>query len=235
MSEIVIAPRFCGPTHSANGGYFCGVVAGFRDGISTIRLMRPPPLNQPLTVEEGQDGVIRVSAGETLLAESRESSLPLRSPLPPDHLEAMEVSRHCRGFKRHPYPRCFVCGPERARNDGLRIFPGDIAERQIVAAPWIPDETLADGDRIRPEFMWAALDCPGFFAANQDMGPMLLAEFTAHVDRLVHVGEPCTVIGWRIGGEGRKHEVGTALFDDDMELCGIARALWIVPRVESAA
>ena len=34
---------------------------------------------------------------------------------------------------------------------------------------------------------------------------MLLGEMQAHVDRRVHVGESCTVIGWRIGAEGRKH------------------------------
>jgi hypothetical protein len=59
---------------------------------------------------------------------------------------------------------------------------------------------------------------------------MLLAEFTAHVDRLVHVGESCTLIGWQIGASGRKHEAGTAIFDGKGELCGKARALWIEPR-----
>jgi hypothetical protein len=38
------------------------------------------------------------------------------------------------------------------------------------------------------------------------------------------------VIGWRIAVNGRKYEVGTALFDEDGELCGRARALWIEPK-----
>jgi hypothetical protein len=59
---------------------------------------------------------------------------------------------------------------------------------------------------------------------------MLLGEYTAHVDRRVHVDEPCVVIGWRIATSGRKHEVGTALFDEDGELCAQAHALWIEPR-----
>jgi hypothetical protein len=65
---------------------------------------------------------------------------------------------------------------------------------------------------------------------------MLLAEFTAHVDRLVHIGESCTLVGWQIGASGRKHEAGTAIFDGEGELCGRARALWIEPRgaVEAA-
>jgi hypothetical protein len=46
----------------------------------------------------------------------------------------------------------------------------------------------------------------------------------------VHIGEACTVVGWQLGTEGRKHQAGTALFDGRGELCGRARALWIEPR-----
>jgi hypothetical protein len=60
---------------------------------------------------------------------------------------------------------------------------------------------------------------------------MLLAELTVHLDRLVHIDESCTVIGWRLADNGRKHEAGTAIFDEDGEVCGRARALWIEPRV----
>jgi acyl-CoA thioesterase FadM len=98
----------------------------------------------------------------------------------------------------------------------------------MVAAPWVPDVALGLDDRkVRPEFMWAALDCPGYFAARSDHAPMLLGEFTAHVDRRVHVDEPCVIVGWRVSAAGRKFEVGTALFDEDGELCAKARAVWI--------
>ena len=60
--------------------------------------------------------------------------------------------------------------------------------------------------------------------------PMLLGEFIAHVDRCVHVDEPCVVLGWQLAANGRKHEVGTALFDEEGELCARARATWIEPR-----
>jgi hypothetical protein len=59
---------------------------------------------------------------------------------------------------------------------------------------------------------------------------LLLAECTAHVDRLVHVGSSCIIVGWAIGSSGRKHEAGTAIFDDKGVLCGRAHALWIEPR-----
>jgi hypothetical protein len=78
--------------------------------------------------------------------------------------------------------------------------------------------------------MSAALDCPGYFAVTPGERTMLLAQFTTQMERLVRVGEPCTVIGWSIGSNGRKHEAGTALFGADGELCGRARALWIEPR-----
>lgn len=104
-------------------------------------------------------------------------------------------------------------------------------ELGIVAAPWEPDVSLDRGDgKVRPEFVAAALDCPGYYAVALDDQMLLLAEFTAHLDRLVHVGELCTVIGWRLATNGRKHEAGTALFNGRGELCGRARALWIEPR-----
>ena len=113
----------------------------------------------------------------------------------------------------------------------MRIFAGAIPERGVVAAPWVPDASLDRGDgKIRPEFMSAALDCPGYYALTADDRMMLLAEFTVHLDRLVHVDESCTVVGWRMSEDGRKHEAGTAIFDEDGELCGRAHALWIEPR-----
>jgi hypothetical protein len=34
--------------------------------------------------------------------------------------------------------------------------------------------------------------------------------------------------------DGRKHEAGTAIVDEDGEVCGRARALWIEPRNPAA-
>jgi hypothetical protein len=62
---------------------------------------------------------------------------------------------------------------------------------------------------------------------------MLLAQFTTHVDRLVHIGSSCTIVGWHVASDGRKHEAGTAIFDGTGVLCAKARALWIEPRGEA--
>jgi len=231
VKTLSIASRFCGPAASSNGGYFAGLVASLAARTVAVRLLKPPPLNTEFRVTELADGGLQVQQGDELIGEAHPSELALDARPPPDYLEAVEASRHYAGFRYHRFPTCFVCGTQRARGDGLRIFAGPLPERRVVAAPWVPDASLDNGDgKVRAEFMSAALDCPGYYAVAHEDQMMLLAEFTAHVDRRVHVGESCTVIGWRIGARGRKHEAGTAIFDGKGQLCGKARALWIEPR-----
>jgi hypothetical protein len=231
MQTLHVARRFCGPPRSANGGYFAGLVATFVGSTLRVRLLKPPPLDTLLSVVDKGDGVVEIQGGEGVIAQARPERLELAIPPPLRYVEAVEASRRYAGFTQHAYPTCFVCGPRRPRGDGMRIFAGPIPERGVVAAPWMPDASLDAGDgKVRPEFMSAALDCPGYSAAASGGRPMLLGEITVHVNRRVHVDESCTVIGWPIAAEGRKHEVGTAILDEEGELCGIARALWIAPR-----
>lgn len=228
MSTLVIPHRFRGPENSANGGYFAGCVAAHAARTVTVRLLRPPPLDTPLEIRELADGSIAIMSGAERVGEAKPATLALDVRDPPAYLEAVEASRRYAGFTHHRFPTCFVCGTQRSRGDGMRIFAGPIAERGIVAAPWVPDASLDRGDgKVRPEFMSAALDCPGFYAACPDDRMMLLGELTAHVNRLVHVGEPCTVVGWALEVSGRKRAAGTAVFAEDGEVCGLARALWI--------
>jgi hypothetical protein len=91
--------------------------------------------------------------------------------------------------------------------------------------------SVAEPDgKVTAAVMCAALDCPGYFAARNDGVPMLLGEFTAHIDRRVHADSPCVLVGWQMNVSGRKYEVGTALFDGNGQLCARAQALWIEPR-----
>ena len=231
MTTLVIASRFCGPPRSANGGYFCGMVAALSPQTLTVRLLKPPPLDIALEATVLEDGGVAVRQGEVLVAQARVATLAIDPPVPPSYVETLDASLKYAGFTEHPFPTCFVCGTQRARGDGLRVFAGPVAGREIVAAPWVPDASLDGGDgKVRPEFMWAVMDCPGCYAANKSgRGYWLLGEFTAHVDRLVHIDEPCRIIGWHIASKGRKHEAGTALYDEDGELCARARAVWIEP------
>ncbi|HEX4023972.1 MAG TPA: hypothetical protein VHX52_04610 [Steroidobacteraceae bacterium] len=236
MTRLQVEPRFCGPPGCAHGGYLSGLLAAHSDQQLRIRLLRPIPLGLSLQLERGADGTLElkqegVEQEPSVLARCLPDVLDLAVPPPPGYLRALEASLNFIGFTRHAFPDCFACGTQRARGDGLRIFAGPLPGGDRVAAGWVPDASLSDGDgKVRPEFMAAALDCPGYFAARADGVAMLLGEFTTHVDRCVHIDEPCSVIGWKIAASGRKCEVGTALFDEDGELCARARAVWVEPR-----
>jgi hypothetical protein len=234
VPTLTVDERFCGPPGCANGGYFAGLLSRFSPQLVQVRLEKPIPLQVPLEVTSDATGSLELSHGGQILARA-DPVLPtmfeLPVPQPPDYLQALDASRHFIGFGRHAFPNCFVCGPDRARGDGLRIFAGALPGHEQVAATWVPEASLSAGDgKVRPEFMSAALDCPGYFAARNDAVPMLLGAYAVHVDRCVHIDEPCIVIGWKIAANGRKHQVGTALFDYDGDLCARAWALWIEPR-----
>jgi hypothetical protein len=224
---ITIARRFNGPPDSGNGGYVCGAFAVGAGLDARVRLLSPPPLEVPLELAQGPSGEWTLSAGSTPVARAVPNRLELDVPAPPRYTQAVWASQHYPGFHQHAFPDCFVCGPHRRRGDGMRIFPG-MLDTGIVAAPWLPADSLDGGDgKVGVEFHWAALDCPGYFAVSAGRRYMLLGEMQAHVDRRVRVGEPCTVIGWKVGGDGRKHHAGTAIFDGEGELCARALATWV--------
>ena len=227
MTTLAVASRFRGPPASGNGGYVCGLVAATLRADVRVRLVAPPPLDTPLELEPRGAGEWRLSSAHGPVAHAVAGRLELDVPLAPRYVQAVWASQHYAGFREHAFPECFVCGPHRRRGDGLRIFPG-MLDSGMVAAPWLPADDLDAGDgKVGAEFLWAALDCPGYFALSGARRLMVLGELQAHVDRRVHLGEACTVIGWKIGAEGRKHVAGTAIFDEDGELCARARATWV--------
>jgi hypothetical protein len=233
-SVIQVTARFCGPPGSANGGYICGLVAGRVHQPVTVRLLRSPPLDTALQLHGVESGLWAVDHAGLRYIEARATGpLELAIPASPGYLQAQESSLlGPRDPQEHPCPGCFVCGPERAPGDGLRIFAGPVPDRDLVAAAWVPDVSLVCGDgQVPPQILSAALDCPGFHALRTGSKPWLLGEFAGHVDTLVHAGERCVIVGWKIGGEGRKRIVGTALFDEDGAACAWARATWIEPRL----
>jgi hypothetical protein len=229
---LTIDARFRGPPGSGNGGYVAGAIGAALDQVVTVRLNRPVPLDEPLALLQVEPGLWRLEHQGKAIAEARPATLDLDPPPPPSYLRALEASLHYAGFHDHPAPGCFVCGFERRRGDGLRVFAATVPGTQNAAAAWLPDASLAAADgKVAPEFMAAALDCPGYFAlVGATVGGWLLGEFTARLDRRVHVDEPCVIVAWKIGSERRKHTVGTALYDEDGELAGVAKGVWIEPR-----
>ena len=232
MTErVTIDRRFRGPSDSGNGGYVCGVVAALVGGPAEVTLRSPPPLDRPLDVQRLDGGAVAVLDGETLIAEGIPASVKIDVPQPVSFSDAEAAAASYLGFQQHVFPTCFGCGPQRAPGDGLRIFPGWSARRGLVAAPWMPDASLAGPDgAVRSELLWAALDCPGGWALFKEAGeqrPMVLGRLAARLLAPVRPGERCVVIGWPLGEDGRKLYSGTAVFSGAGDLCGVARATWV--------
>lgn len=228
MQRVAIPARFRGPPTSANGGWTCGVVGRFVGAHAEVTLKSPPPLDVEMEIVEGA-GEIVLRCGDVVVAEARAATTDVDPPPPVTVEEATDATRRYPWFEGHPYPSCFVCGPARGE-DGLRIFPGAVAGRDIAAAPWTPPSDLAEAGAARPELLWAALDCPswfGFGAFHDDHGLVLLGRLTADIRRSPKTGEQCVVGGWHVGREGRKIHCGSAVWSADGEVLALGYATWI--------
>jgi hypothetical protein len=237
MATVRIERRYRGPPESGNGGYVAGLVAAALGGTNcTVKLLAPPPLDRDLTLET-KDAIATLSAEDTVLVTAAREPVNIDVPRPPSLEAARDSEPHFSGLSHHIFPGCFVCGPERGEGDGMRIFPGRLGdEAGQVAATWQPDASLADENGVvRPEFVWAALDCPGYFAVEQEAGLALLGRMAATIHRPVRAGEQLVVTGWPIERDGRKHRVGSALHDAEGNLVAAATAMWITLNVEREA
>ncbi|MBM7060658.1 hypothetical protein JQX08_08040 [Pseudomonas sp. UL073] len=229
IEHFTIDERFCGPPKSGNGGYTAGRMAAHLLGTVAARLKAPPPLGVELRLESSASEA-RLFDGTTLLGEAKPTTLELTPPPCPPYAEAEAAVAGFPGFTTHNFPGCFVCGPERAAHDGLRIFPGPLHGTTTLAAPWLPDASLADtAGIVKPEFIWAALDCAGAFALYPipDGLAIVLGELVVSTLAPLQADEQCVVLGWPLGSEGRKRFAGTALYGADQRLVAVARAVWV--------
>jgi hypothetical protein len=226
---VVIEQRFRGPPQSANGGYACAMAAQWLQGPAEVTLRAPPPLDRALRVERREDG-IALFDGDALVAEARPAEVDIDVPDPVSLEEAERAAARYPWAEGHPYPTCFVCGPQRDAGDGLRIFPGPVDDGSHYAAPWTPEHELADADgNVRDEFVWGALDCPSGIVTDLfgDVGLMLLGRLAADLRRPVPAGQAYVVQAWPVRRDGRKMHTGSALITAEGELCAVARAVWI--------
>ncbi|HET9081607.1 MAG TPA: hypothetical protein VFO01_13995 [Trebonia sp.] len=237
--SLVIPSRFCGPPGSGNGGYVCGRIAAYADGPVIVTLRQPPPLDTPMAVERDDEGAVRIHDGGTLIAEATASQggPAVEIPGAVSMAEAHAVAGCARYYTDPVFPGCFVCGTGRGPGDGLRIFPGPLASRPLWAAPWTPDPSVTGaGGRVRPEIVWAALDCPSGIAAAEAAGlagdtAVLLGRMTASLAVLPLAGDQCLVIAWPGGRDGRKLLAGSALLGPGGKVLAAATAVWLtVPR-----
>jgi hypothetical protein len=229
---LIIAARFSGPPGTGNGGYVAGRLAALLaqhrdDDAVEVTLRRPVPLDRALAVAAAPSGGIVLRDGDAVLAEARQATLVLDAPTPPDFAAAEAAARAYLGFTGHAVSGCFVCGPARGAGDGLRIFAGPLGDGR-VAAPWIPDASLADAEGfVSSEFVWAVLDCPGAFALmGRQRRAMLLGRLTARLAGRIRAGERSIVIAWPIATDGRRQIAGSAVFTEAGALRGLAQATW---------
>jgi hypothetical protein len=220
---VTIARRYRGPEGSANGGYAAGLLAAFLNRPAEVTLRLPPPLERPLAIEQRGEAAVLLD-GAAVVAEATPAEVELDLPPPVSWDEAVEASRHYLAFGADTFRGCFSCGQLRDEGDGLRILPGRRAPGDPVAAPWIAREPSVP-------VVWAAIDCSGAYAVSaQGRGETLLGRMAARVERLPEEGEPCIVVGWPRGEDGRKLYAGTALRSSQGEVLAVARQTWIAPR-----
>ena len=235
LSSIVIGRQFCGPPNSGNGGYVCGVLAKDIEGPATSVLRARIPLDVPLSLTRRDGAVVMSGDADELIGQgvaSAGAELP-KPPPPPSLDEARLAGARYAGLATPFHPICFTCGTERGDGDGLRVFAGQLAGRPpgVVAGVWTPHAHFADAEGLtRSEVVWAALDCPGYFAWVEREGRhgALLGTMTGEVIRRPEPGEACIVLAWPLVRDGRKETAGVALFSAAGELMARAHQVWIV-------
>jgi hypothetical protein len=227
--NVIIPRRFCGPPTSGNGGYTCGLVARALGGNAEVTLRRPIPIEQEMTITVSGDSAT-LKLGEDLIAEGKRAEWSLALAHRASFSEAIAAAKRSPAFQNHPFPTCFVCGPDRAEGDGLRIFPGNPnGQRGIFAAPWIPAAEFADNEgNVLDVFIWAAMDCPtGFAAGFPWAGKLVTGRLAVNFIAPVRAGEHCVAVSWKTGEEGRKHHASAALLGEDGSVRAHAKATWI--------
>jgi hypothetical protein len=227
---MVIERQFHGLPDIAHGGYVAGVMAAaLGDSAAEVRLRRPVPTGRALDIER-VNGHVELRDGDTVLARGAATDVAVDVPLPVSLAEAEAASRRFIGFGHHLFPYCFGCGTHHAH--GLRVFPGPVAGRSVVAAPWVPS-----GDDAG--LAWAVLDCPQLWSLivhtpTEAPDRVVTAALATRVERPLVAGEPHVVMAWPAGTDGRTRLAGGAVIGPDGELSavGIQTAVttdWGVP------
>jgi hypothetical protein len=228
--RLVVEQVFAGLPEIAHGGYLAGLLATALGGAAAeVRLRRPAATGRRLGLAQVDPELVELRDGDALVAEATPAELALDMPLPVSLAEADAASRRYPGHERHLFPDCFGCGPERHAHDGLRIFPGPVTGRRLVAAPWVPDAEHADGDgRVPAELVWAALDCPQLWslivhAPTATPCRVVTEVLATRLEHPVTAGEPHVVMAWPLGQDGRRWVAGAAVLGPGGELCATGR------------
>jgi hypothetical protein len=227
---VIIDGRFNGPGGSANGGYTAGRLAAYLPGGNGVEvtLHRPPPLDTELSIHTDQItspasaavAIVRAYDGSELIAEATPNAVGDDEVVPGVAFEvAVDAAKSYAGFRSHPFPTCFVCGPARPSADGLGLYPGRLPDGR-TATPFTPPRDIS------AVLVWASLDCPGGWAVPPQERRYVLGRIAARVDGVPNPGEECVVMGQLTGEQGRRAYVRTTLYSASGHMLAVARATW---------
>lgn len=233
MAELTVPARFNGPRESGQGGYSAALLAAQLEGPAAVSLRSPVPLDRPLRIVRA-DGAARAFDGETLVAEAAPAPpLALAPPRPVTLAEARAAERLHVAHHDTEFSRCFVCGADRP--DRLGVWAGPVTGTELVASAWTPPAWTAGADGlVRPEVVWAALDCPTYFAVyGEALALAFLVRQQVEIHGPIRPGTEYAVIAWPLAAERRKRSAGAALLDADGRTLAIGEALMVeVPSSE---
>ena len=226
---MIVNARFNGPPNSGNGGYVAGLMAKEIGGVVQVTLHKPPPLDVQMKLTE-QEEEWTLTNRNTIVARAKNSTLSIEPKVIPSMADAVLCETRYPGFKRHAFPHCFVCGPQRSENDGLRLFTGVSGSGDYVAAPFRAfDDLYNEAGQMSTEFIWSALDCPGAYAITQiqEEKVLVLGRMTVDIKSPIDRSEKLIVSGWYLGTERKKNYSGSAIINSDGEVKAIGEATWI--------
>lgn len=168
--------------------------------------------------------------GETLVGSAFPAPFEIDVPPAPSPEAAEDAATRYPCYEGHVFPTCFVCGPGRPGHDGLGLFPGPVDDWTVMASPWTPATDMLDGSgNVRPEIVWSALDCPGYFACmGEQVRPAVLGELQAALLAPVNGHRRLVVFSWPLGEDGRKLYAGSAIATASGQVLAQARSTWIL-------
>jgi hypothetical protein len=231
LATITVPSRFNGPPAGGNGGYSCGVLDAYFDGTSAVSLRRPVPLDRALELRVEDDGSARAFDDGELIAEAVAAPPLAAWDGPPVSLAAARAAHAAFAAPVDgEFGHCFVCG--RSRTDGFDLFTGPVEGTDLVASQWLPPAWSAKSDgSVAPEFVWAALDCPGYFALHgDDFTVAYLARQQVEILAPARVGVEYVVVARPLERSGRKGLAATAILDADGKVLAHGETLLVVPR-----
>ena len=233
MRRVVIDQRYEGIPGVSLGGYVAGVAAKELGPSATVTLTRIVRPGSGVTLEWKESEVL-LRVDDELAATAVKSQLETTAPLAVSAREAEIASERYPGFNHHFFPNCFTCGPSRSPGDGLRIFPGPVDGRPLVATPWHPPAAVRQPDgMVASEFLWAALDCPAIWGhvvhGGADPDDRAVSGRLSLYQRAPVPGDTINiVVGWPIARDGRKVIAGAGIFSEAGDLLVEARQTMIV-------